>query len=203
MKEKLIRDKIPSIVLRKGERMRVRIAEPHERLGLLCQKLLEETKEFLETPCYEELADVQEVVNALAKQLGSFDTLKTARETKRRVRGGFDEFIVLVGSPHGQDVMGWATGYIERLRRGETVSFRPTGNSMTPRIKSGQLCTVEPVRVPESIKKDDVVLCRVNGSEYLHIVKAARDGSFQIGNNHGKINGWTKAVFGKLVSVEP
>jgi len=38
--------------------------------------------------------------------------------------------------------MGWATGHIEKLRAGETVSFRPRGNSMTGKIESGQLCTV-------------------------------------------------------------
>jgi hypothetical protein len=29
--------------------------------------------------------------------------------------------------------MGWASGHIERLKRGETVSFRPRGGSMTGR----------------------------------------------------------------------
>lgn len=97
--------------------------------------------------------------------------------------------------------MGWATAYIERLKKGETVQFRPHGSSMLPKIRSGQLCTVEPVPF-DQVSVGDIVLCKVNGSEYLHLVKAIRDGRFQIGNNHGHINGWTAAVFGKLIKVE-
>lgn len=99
--------------------------------------------------------------------------------------------------------MGWATFHIEKLRAGQTVTFRPRGNSMTPKIESGQLCTVEPIKDPGTLQVGEIVLCKVNGSEYLHLIKAIRDGQFQIGNNHGRINGWTKAVFGRLVSVEP
>lgn len=95
--------------------------------------------------------------------------------------------------------MGWASKLIEKLKSGETVSFRPHGKSMTPRIESGQLCTVEPVD-SSILKTGDVVLCRVKGTEYLHIVKDIKDGKFQIGNNHGHINGWVKSdqIFGKL-----
>ena len=35
--------------------------------------------------------------------------------------------------------MGWASGYIERLRAGETVSFRPRGHSMSPKIDHDML----------------------------------------------------------------
>lgn len=100
--------------------------------------------------------------------------------------------------------MGWATGHIARLQRGEVVSFRPRGDSMTPKIRSGQLCTVEPVE-PARLEVGDVVLCKVRGAEYLHLVKAIADGRFQIGNNHGRINGWIgpQAIFGRLVRVEP
>lgn len=98
--------------------------------------------------------------------------------------------------------MGWATGYIERLRAGETVSFRPRGQSMSPKIESGQLCTVAPVD-PTTIAVGDIVLCKVRGSEYLHLVKAIRDGQFQIGNNRGFINGWVAAhaIYGRLAKV--
>jgi hypothetical protein len=100
--------------------------------------------------------------------------------------------------------MGWATPYIERLRAGETVSFRPRGQSMAPKIESGQLCTVAPVD-PRTIAVGDIVLCKVKGSEYLHLVKAIRDGQFQIGNNRGFINGWVaaNAIYGRLSKVAP
>lgn len=100
--------------------------------------------------------------------------------------------------------MAWATGYITRLKAGETVKFRPRGNSMSPTIESGQLCTVEPVTADQLVV-DDVVLCKVGGAEYLHIVKAREGDRFQIGNNRGRINGWigAAAIFGRLVKVEP
>lgn len=98
--------------------------------------------------------------------------------------------------------MGWATPYIAVLRDGAPVSFRPRGNSMSPRIKSGQLCTVEPVD-PSTIQVGDIVLCKVRGAEYLHFVKAIQGPRFQIGNNRGHINGWVTAgaIFGRLASV--
>jgi len=99
--------------------------------------------------------------------------------------------------------MGWATHYIAQLKEGQTVSFRPRGNSMTPKIESGQLCTVEPLR--GVLEVGDVVLCKVAGSEYLHLVKAIQGGRFQIGNNRGRINGWvgSSASYGRLTKVEP
>lgn len=99
--------------------------------------------------------------------------------------------------------MGWASHYIEKLRNGETVFFRPRGDSMTGKIESGQLCTVEPV-IEHTLKKGDVVLCKVNGNEYLHLIKAIKGNRYQIGNNLGRINGWIslQSIYGKLIRVE-
>lgn len=98
--------------------------------------------------------------------------------------------------------MGWATHFIEKLKSGETVSFRPRGASMRGRIESGQLCTVQPVD-PTTLEVGDIVLCKVQGNEYLHIVKAIQGERFQIGNNRGFINGWIgrNGIFGKCISV--
>lgn len=84
------------------------------------------------------------------------------------------------------------------------MQIRPRGNSMVPKIRSGDLCTVEPVD-PASLVVGDIVLCKVRGNEYLHLVKAIRGERFQIGNNRGVINGWIgpSAVFGRLIKVEP
>lgn len=100
--------------------------------------------------------------------------------------------------------MSWATPYIAKLKLGETVSFRPRGNSMQGKIESGQLCTVEPIEDYESLEKGDIVLCKVNGSQYLHLIKAINGKRFQIGNNRGRINGWITAnqIFGKCVKIE-
>jgi hypothetical protein len=100
--------------------------------------------------------------------------------------------------------MGWAAPHIAKLKEGLTVSFRPHGHSMVPIIVSGQLCTVEPVN-PAELKVGDVVLCKVRDAEYLHLVKAIDGERYEIGNNRGRINGWTpgKKIFGRLVKVEP
>jgi hypothetical protein len=98
--------------------------------------------------------------------------------------------------------MGWADGHIARLASGETIQFRPRGHSMTGKVNDGQLCTVEPLG-ERVLEVGDIVLCRVNGSQYLHLVKAIQGERFQIGNNCGGINGWVtrRQIFGRLTSV--
>jgi len=104
--------------------------------------------------------------------------------------------------------MSWATPHIEKLARGETVQFRPHGNSMQPKIRSGQLCTVEPLG-DYVVERHDIVLCKVGGSVYLHIVSAIKadgtSGLYQISNNKNHINGWVSrsAIYGRLTKVEP
>lgn len=96
--------------------------------------------------------------------------------------------------------MSWATQHIEKLAKGQTVKFRPHGNSMKPKINSGDLCTVAPNI--SDLKKGDVVLCKVNGSQYLHLINAIDGDRYQICNNQGHINGWTRQIYGKLIQVE-
>jgi len=99
--------------------------------------------------------------------------------------------------------MGWASEYIARLQRGEMVEFRPRGNSMRGKIEPGQLCTVEPVD-PAKLQVGDIVLCKVNGRQYLHLVKAKQGDRFQIGNNRGRINGWVSrnGIYGKCTRIQ-
>ena len=99
--------------------------------------------------------------------------------------------------------MGWASHLIEKLKDGETVSFRPRGNSMSGKIESGQLCTVEPVD-PVALEVGDIVLCKVNRYQYIHLIKAIQGKRFQIGNARGRINGWVtgNSIFGRCVKVE-
>lgn len=99
--------------------------------------------------------------------------------------------------------MGWAAHYIAQLKAGETVQFRPRGDSMRGKINSGQFCTVEPVDAT-TLQVGDIVLCKVRGAEYLHLIKAVKGQQFQIGNNRGGINGWISAgaIFGKCTKIE-
>jgi hypothetical protein len=75
---------------------------------------------------------------------------------------------------------------------------------MAGKIASGQLCTVEPV-TDQTLAVGDIVLCRVSGNQYLHLIKAIQGERFQIGNNRGGINGWVtrRQIFGRLTAVAP
>jgi hypothetical protein len=94
--------------------------------------------------------------------------------------------------------MGWASGYIAKLRQGETVSFRSRGSSVKGKIESGQLCTVAPVD-PNTLQVGDIIPCYMGGSQYLHLIKAIS--GFSDSNDRGRINGWITAngIFGKLI----
>ena len=102
----------------------------------------------------------------------------------------------------------WAWRYIYELQCGRMVRFKPRGNSMTPIIESGQRVTVRPISPApyEDIDRGDVVLCAVNGKQYLHLVTDVdrEKGSYQISNNHGHINGWIgrDAIYGKLCEID-
>ena len=99
--------------------------------------------------------------------------------------------------------MSWATHHIEKLQQGEIVQFRPRGHSMKGKIASGQLVTVEPCDSRE-LSVGDIVLCKVNGYQYLHLIKAIQGDRYQIGNNIGRINGWVtrKSIYGICTCIE-
>ncbi|RYE37800.1 MAG: hypothetical protein EOP48_28120 [Sphingobacteriales bacterium] len=98
--------------------------------------------------------------------------------------------------------MSWASHYIEKLKQGETVEFRPRGNSMKGKIESGDLVTLEPLN-DRTLLKEDIVLCKVNGTHYLHLIKAIQGERYQIDNNIGRINGWINrnSIFGICTRV--
>ena len=88
-----------------------------------------------------------------------------------------------------------------KLQNGESFRTSEKGNSMTPLIKSGQEHLLVPVTI-DKVKIGDIVFCKVSGNYYTHLVKAIDEQrGLQIGNNKGRINGWTKQVFGKVSEV--
>jgi signal peptidase I len=78
---------------------------------------------------------------------------------------------------------------VEDLARGP-VTFKTRGGSMTPLVNSGDVVTVTPVGDRE-VMRGDIVLARVGGQLYLHLVTATDKNRVQISNNHGRVNGWT------------
>ena len=85
--------------------------------------------------------------------------------------------------------MSWATFAIEALRRGETVKIKPHGHSMRGKVNDGDTVTLVPAD-PAQLAVGDIVLVRVKGNIYLHLIKAINGPRFLIGNNSGGINGW-------------
>lgn len=87
---KLIRDKIPLIAAAKGETMQTHTASDVEYIALLKEKLFEEVIEYMDSESPEELADILEVVRALAShKMISMHKLYLIRDKKRALRGGF------------------------------------------------------------------------------------------------------------------
>lgn len=92
----------------------------------------------------------------------------------------------------------------QRLRNGEECIVVGFGQSMTPILKSGQPVRCVPVDEDTVLKKNDIVMCKVNRSFYLHKISAIKNNvSYQISNNHGHVNGWISrnGIYGLLVEI--
>ncbi len=97
--------------------------------------------------------------------------------------------------------MGWADFAIEALGKDGMTVIKPSGNSMKGKVDSGSKVTIEQIEL-DKIEIGDIVLCKVKGKTYLHLVKAIDKGRFLIGNNRGGVNGWTKAIYGIATNIE-
>ena len=96
---KLVRDKIPEIIEAGGATPLTRILETEEYLACLEAKLDEEVQEFHESKSAEELADILEVVYALAEARNcSRAQLQELFDAKHAARGGFAKRIYWMGN---------------------------------------------------------------------------------------------------------
>lgn len=93
---KLIRDKIPEIIKKKGEKAITHIAGDKEYWEKLKEKLSEEIKEFEKDESIEEIADVLEIIDAIIK-FKKFNKRKlyAVKAKKLKARGGFKKKIIL------------------------------------------------------------------------------------------------------------
>jgi predicted house-cleaning noncanonical NTP pyrophosphatase (MazG superfamily) len=98
MKEynKLVRDNILKILKIQGKGYKYHIADADEYREKLYEKLQEEILEFKENPCVEEMADIVEVITAIAK-FNDIDLKKVEikRHDKKYERGAFFSRIIL------------------------------------------------------------------------------------------------------------
>ena len=93
---KLVRDKIPDIIRADGHELSMRILDDTEYLDTLVKKLGEEFNEFKVDMNVEELADLQEVILALADALNiTREQLEKVRLDKVAKRGAFEQKIFL------------------------------------------------------------------------------------------------------------
>ena len=95
---KLVRDKIPQIIVDAGKRPITEILDQERYLEELDKKLEEEVAEYQADKSIEEMADVLEVLFAICDARGySVDELMRVREEKCEKRGGFKERVYLMG----------------------------------------------------------------------------------------------------------
>ena len=93
---KLVRDKIIDIIRSNGETPIYHTLNDEEYLKELHKKLLEEANEFIAEDDPEELADLIEVVYAIAKHKNiDLQDVENIMVEKREKRGGFEKKIYL------------------------------------------------------------------------------------------------------------
>lgn len=98
---KLVRDRIPQVIESTGKKFSFRTLKDEEYIKELKNKVSEELQEYVSAEndenAIEELADLLEIIRALAKFHGdSFEKVEEIRRQKAEKRGGFEEKIFLV-----------------------------------------------------------------------------------------------------------
>ena len=93
---KLVRDRIPEIIEKSGKCPVYSILSDEAYLAKLDEKLNEELAEYQESKSMEELADLLEVIRAVATARGSsIEEVEAIRRDKAAKRGGFEKKILL------------------------------------------------------------------------------------------------------------
>ena len=93
---KLVRDRIPEIIEKDGKSCVCSELSQEDYIIMLDQKLNEELAEYQDGKSMEELADLLEVMAAVAAARGSsLDEVEKIRLRKKEKRGGFEKRILL------------------------------------------------------------------------------------------------------------
>ena len=94
---KLVRDNIPLICERNGQTPEIKILDGENYTAALNSKLCEEVEEYLADYNIEELADIIEVIEALAENQGaSLDEIMKIKQCKQQKNGAFRKKIYLI-----------------------------------------------------------------------------------------------------------
>lgn len=99
--KKLVRDRIPEIIKNNGQTAVTKILSIDEYKLELQRKSKEELQEYLnakvDEEAIEELADLLEIIHALAKVHGTtIDQIEQIRQRKAEERGGFEDRVFLI-----------------------------------------------------------------------------------------------------------
>ncbi len=93
---KLVRDKIPEIIETSGKTCTTTVLSSSDYVAMLDEKLNEELAEYQESKSMEELADLLEVIHAVAAARGSsIEEIELIRKKKAETRGGFEKRLLL------------------------------------------------------------------------------------------------------------
>ena len=93
---KLVRDKIPDIIKENGKECKYHVAGYDEYKARLYEKMREELDEFINTPCYEEAADIYEVFSSIcAMHDMNMVRVEMTAIDKADLHGGFKNRIIL------------------------------------------------------------------------------------------------------------
>lgn len=97
---KLIRDRIPEIIIADNCQPKTRVLKKSEMFTELKKKVLEEAKELIEvenkSEVINELVDILELVDAIAENKNiDPKLLKSEQKVKRQKRGGFEKRLFL------------------------------------------------------------------------------------------------------------
>ena len=96
---KAIRDKIPEIIEKSGNKPNVKTLSDDEFLIELEKKLVEELNEYQESKNVEELVDIMEVIYRIASLRGkSSEQLDEIRKGKSSERGAFEKNLFLLST---------------------------------------------------------------------------------------------------------
>ncbi|CAN7532737.1 nucleoside triphosphate pyrophosphohydrolase [Rossellomorea sp. LjRoot5] len=98
---KLVRDKIPQIIENTGKKVSTEILNDQDYIKYLKEKSYEELDEYCAAEsngeALEELADLLEIIQALAKHHGSsIEEVESVRKEKTEKRGAFEEKVFLI-----------------------------------------------------------------------------------------------------------
>ena len=93
---RLVRDKIPDIILKDHCLPTTRVLNDDEYIKELNKKLMDEVNSYLETENIEEMVDILEVIRAILDVKGtSYEEIEEKRIKKLKKRGGFKDKVFL------------------------------------------------------------------------------------------------------------